>query len=59
MDKLDEFLERIGVELLPYQKEILQNLINDRVVRVIFPRYNSREKMLRLVKRLNEMKSEE
>lgn len=26
MDKLDKFLEKTGIELLPYQKKVLRNM---------------------------------
>lgn len=28
MDKLDEFLEKTGIKLFPYQKEILKHAMN-------------------------------
>lgn len=36
MDKIDKFLEKIGVELLPYQKEFLKHFINNENVYVLY-----------------------
>lgn len=43
MDKVDEFLERTGIELLPYQKEVLQHIANGERGYVIFPYRNGRD----------------
>lgn len=43
MNKLDEFLERTGIELLPYQKKVLQHLVNGERCYVIFPYRNGRD----------------
>ena len=37
MDKLDEFLEMTGIELLPYQKEMLRHAVTGEKPYVIFP----------------------
>lgn len=59
MDKVDELLERTGIELLPYQKEVLRHIANGERCYVIFPRRAGCEMMLRLIKQLNEMKGED
>lgn len=43
MDKLDEFLERTGIELLPFQKEVLRHVVNGERCYFIFPYRHGRE----------------
>lgn len=42
MDKLDEFLEKTGIELLPYQKEILKHAVNGEKLCILYPPNNGR-----------------
>lgn len=44
MDKLDEFLEKLGsgIELRPYQKEILRNAMKDEKICLTYPPHNGR-----------------
>lgn len=42
MDKLDEFLDKTGIELLPYQKEILRHAVNGEKFYVLYPPCNGR-----------------
>ena len=36
-EKLDEFLKGIGIELLPFQKEILKQIINGNKIYICYP----------------------
>lgn len=44
MDKFDEFLEKLGsgIELRPYQKEILRNAMKDEKICLTYPPHNGR-----------------
>lgn len=41
-NELDDFLDRTGIELLPYQKEILKHAVAGEKPYVIFPPFNGR-----------------
>jgi len=40
MVNMEEFLEKIGIELSPYQKEFIERIAKDREVFVTQPRMN-------------------
>lgn len=42
MNELADFLDRTGIELLPYQKEILKHVTDGEKPYVIFPPFNGR-----------------
>lgn len=59
-EKLDEFLKEIGIELLPFQKEILKQIINGNKIYICYPPNIRRTNMLLLVRSLmNEFKKGE
>lgn len=43
MDKFNEFLEKTGIELLPFQKEVLEKIPKGEKVYVLYPPQLSRE----------------
>lgn len=55
MNKFDEFLEKTGIKLNPYQKEFLQHVINGERCYVIFPHNSGREMLKRLVEEWHNM----
>lgn len=40
MDKLDEFLKKTEINLLPYQKEILRHTMNGENLYIPYPPFN-------------------
>lgn len=36
-EKLDEFLKRIGIELLPFQKELIKKIADENKIYVCYP----------------------
>lgn len=42
MEKIDEFLEKSRIELLPFQKEILRNAIHGKRIYIIHPPHMGR-----------------
>lgn len=49
-EKLDEFLKEIGVELLPFQKEILKQIINGNKIYICYPPNIRQTNTLRLMR---------
>ena len=47
-EKLDEFLKRIGIELLPFQKEFIKKIADENKIYVCYPPHES----LRLIQAL-------
>ena len=51
-EKLDEFLKRIGIELLPFQKEFIKKIADENKIYVCFPPHVGRYESLRLIQAL-------
>ena len=51
-EKLDEFLKRIGIELLPFQKELIKKIADENKIYVCYPPHVGRYESLRLIQAL-------
>lgn len=51
-EKLDEFLKRIGIELLPFQKELIKKIADENKIYVCYPPHVGRYELLRLIQAL-------
>jgi hypothetical protein len=51
-EKLDEFLKRIGIELLPFQKEFIKKIADENKIYVCYPPHVGRYESLRLIQAL-------
>lgn len=50
--QLDEFLQRIGVELLPFQRELLAQMLMQKRIHICYPPNCGRTDILRLMRLL-------
>ena len=55
--KLDEFLKRIGIKLLPFQKEILKQVMDGNKIHICYPPNVGRTNTLLLMQALSAMLS--
>lgn len=51
-EKLDEFLKRIGIELLPFQKEFIKKITDEDKIYMCYPPHVGRYESLRLMQAL-------
>lgn len=51
-EKLDEFLKRTGIELLPFQKEILKQMTDENKIYICYPPNIGRTNTLLLMRAL-------
>lgn len=51
-EKLDEFLKRIGIELLPFQKEFIKKITDENKIYGCYPPHVGRYESLRLIQAL-------
>lgn len=51
-EKLDEFLKRTGIELLPFQKEILKQMTDGNKIYICYPPHVGRTNTLLLMRGL-------
>lgn len=52
MSKLDEFIKATGIELLPFQKEILEKVVEGNKVYILYPPNLGRENTILLMRGL-------
>jgi hypothetical protein len=48
-EKLDEFMKRIGIELSPFQKEIIKKIADENKIYMCYPPHVGRYESLRLI----------
>lgn len=48
-EKLDEFLKRIGIELLPFQKEFIKKITDENKIYMCYPPHTGQYESLRLM----------
>lgn len=48
-EKLDEFLKRIGIELLPFQKKFIKKITDENKIYSCYPPHVGRYELLRLM----------
>ena len=51
-EKLDEFMKRIGIELLPFQKEFIKKIADENKIYMCYPAHVGRYESLRLIQAL-------
>ena len=51
-EKLDEFMKRIGIELLPIQKEFIMKIADENKIYMCYPPHVGRYESLRLIQAL-------
>lgn len=51
-EKLEEFIKRTGIELLPFQKEILSQMMDGNKIYIFYPPYVGRTSTLLLMRAL-------
>ena len=51
-EKLEEFIKRTGIELLPFQKEILSQMTDENKIYICYPPYVGRTSTLLLMRAL-------
>ena len=51
-EKLDEFMKRIGIELSPFQKEIIKKIADENKIYMCYPPHGGRYESLRLIQAL-------
>ena len=51
-EKLDEFMKRIGIELSPFQKEIIKKIADENKIYMCYPPHVGRYESLRLIQAL-------
>ena len=51
-EKLDEFLKRIGIELLPFQKEFIKKIMDEDKIYMCYPPHVGQYESLRLMQAL-------
>ncbi|WP_317327640.1 hypothetical protein [Ruthenibacterium lactatiformans] len=51
-EKLDEFLKRIGIELLPFQKEFIKKITDEDKIYMCYPPHVGQYESLRLMQAL-------
>lgn len=51
-EKLDEFLKRIGIELLPFQKEFIKKITDEDEIYMCYPPHVGQYESLRLMQAL-------
>ncbi len=51
-EKLEEFIKRTGIELLPFQKEILSQMTDENKIYICYPSYVGRTSTLLLMRAL-------
>ena len=51
-EMLDEFLKRTGIELLPFQKEILNQMMDGNKIYICYPPHVGRTNILLLLRAL-------
>lgn len=49
-EKLDEFMKRIGIELLPFQKEFIKKIADENKIYMCYPPHVGRYESLRLMR---------
>ena len=49
-EKLDEFLKRIGIELLPFQKEFIKKITDEDKIYMCYPPHVGQYESLRLMR---------
>lgn len=51
-EKLDESMKRIGIELLPFQKEFIKKIADENKIYMCYPPHVGRYESLRLIQAL-------
>lgn len=51
-EKLDEFMKRIGIELLPFQKEFIKKITDENKIYMCYPPHVGRYESLLLIQAL-------
>lgn len=51
-EKLDEFLKIIGIELLPFQKELIKKIADENKIYACYPPHVGQYESLRLIQAL-------
>lgn len=51
-EKLDEFMKRIGIELSPFQKEIIKKIADENKIYMCYPPHVGQYESLRLMQAL-------